>query len=176
MPGLKHNWPKLKQRFLSGEWLNLKKMSNYTGVNYATLSTRAEKEGWINQRKQIIAKAETQAVSRILENITKEAERRFVAQLQDTDLLRNFGRNTLKNKKIKGTANSAIAALERASAIEIQLFTGKKDQMLPPDDKGKDAEESRQTASEDAEDLLGRIARIAAGKETLRDHQKPKPK
>jgi hypothetical protein len=175
--GRKHDWPALKQRFLAGEWLNFTLMSKGTGVPADVIRTRAAEEHWLDERMALEAEAEQLARGRILRNVTASLEKSIGRRFKASTLMMRKGVKAFREKDTpltKLTKAEAIVAIARAAQIENEIFEFLA-KLRGAQEGGSNPTDDPEKATQERDDLLGRLARLASGKNPKETGRKLEP-
>jgi len=117
----KHNWPELRRRYLSGEWLTLEAMSETVGIRANYLRARAATEKWSERRATLEREGEAKAMERITTRLAREAEKRIPGWLDMADALKFKALQSLTSNTVL-SGFEAIRAAQAAVNIEADIF------------------------------------------------------
>jgi hypothetical protein len=171
----KYDWPALKARYMAGEFISIRHMHNITKISFSTLQNRARLDQWYPEREKMREEAFEAAKARIRNNLMAEGIDRITKILQSTELLRNKGTEILNAEDTIITAADAIRAIDRAASLEIEIFTGKRKGFeTQPHSDDEDLIQDERSPEEIRQDVQRRIARLASGKDKIKDTGKLK--
>lgn len=129
-PENRHNWPELKRRWLSGEFVTLKEMSKKTGLSISTLSKRAAKDGWRNKKISVEAKAETKIEEKIIAITASRYSKIIERHLKYADILLGLGFNSFKGKTKISNESNALSSIRLGLETQRRAVRG-----FQPDDE-----------------------------------------
>lgn len=121
----KHNWPELRRRYVSGEWLTLEEMAEKTQISISGIKKRSMSEKWNDKRTAFERETETKAMERLTTRLAREAEKRLPGWLDLADALKKKALEAMTAPDFAFTGTEAIRAASESVAIESKLFMPK---------------------------------------------------
>jgi hypothetical protein len=119
----KHNWPKLKQEFLTGDWLEVRQFLRDKGISINNVS---QVSGWAKEKKQLSIKAAKMAESKLVRDesgeIVKVRERharmaRFM-QLKGMEVIKNSSTENLSPDEARKMMVAGLDQERKALGID----------------------------------------------------------